>query len=231
MDNKKVAFIICGNDQQFLNECFAWLDFLKVPEGIEVEVLTVCDASSMLRGMQEGRESTDAKYKVYLHQDVFILNRNFIQDILDIFSSDEKIGIIGMVGVKSMPPDGIMWSTKRVGAIYTCRHKPFDYSEYTYHMRDEKGELALHDVVAVDGFLIATAYDVPLRTELFDGWDFYDVSTSFEYKRHGYRVVVPKQEVPWCLHDDGTILSLWDYDKYRHIAMQEYSDFIGKCAK
>lgn len=30
------------------------------------------------------RESDD-KYKVYLHQDTFIINKNFIYDIIDIF--------------------------------------------------------------------------------------------------------------------------------------------------
>lgn len=227
MNENKVAFIICTNNDQFLNECLVWLEFLNVPDGIEIEVLTITDAPSMLLGMQEGRESTDAKYKVYLHQDVFILNRNFIRDILDIFGADDKIGMIGMAGVQSMPPDGMMWSEKLVGAIYTKGIRTMDYADYQYEMRDENDDLALYDVVSVDGFLFATAYDVPLRPELFEGWDFYDVSTSLEYKRKGYRVVVPKQKMPWCLHDDGTILSLWNYDKYRRIAIEEYSDFIG----
>ncbi|MBP3421808.1 MAG: glycosyltransferase [Lachnospiraceae bacterium] len=227
MNENKVAFIICTNNDQFLNECLVWLEFLNVPDGIEIEVLTITDAPSMLLGMQEGRESTDAKYKVYLHQDVFILNRNFIRDILDIFGADDKIGMIGMAGVQSMPPDGMMWSEKLVGAIYTKGIRTMDYADYQYEMRDENDDLALYDVVSVDGFLFATAYDVPLRSELFEGWDFYDVSTSLEYKRKGYRVVVPKQKMPWCLHDDGTILSLWNYDKYRRIAIEEYSDFIG----
>lgn len=228
MNEKKIAFIICTNNEQLLDECLTWLGFLNVPDDFEVDVLTITDAKSMLLGMQEGRESTDAKYKVYLHQDVFILNRNFIRDILDIFHTDNNIGMIGMAGVRAMPSDAKMWSGKYVGNIYTQAIDPVDYSQYTYRIRNEKGELTLHDVVAVDGFLFATAYDVPLRTDLFDGWDFYDVSTSLEYKRKGYRVVVPKQEVPWCLHDDGTILSLWNYDKYRHIAMKEYTDFIDE---
>lgn len=219
MNNKKIAFIICSNDELLLNEALNYLQLLHVPEDMETDLLIIKDAKSMLLGMEEGIQSTDAKYKVFMHQDVLILNRDFIQNIIDIFQSDSQIGLIGMVGSPQMPPDGVMWNNERVGNCYGFKKSISSY---------EKPDQAYTDVVAVDGLLMATAYDIPLRTELFDGWDFYDVSTSFEYKRRGYRVVVPVQKEPWCLHDDGIILSMWNYDKYRHIAMEEYPDFIPR---
>ena len=75
---------------------------------------------------------------------------------------------------------------------------------------------------AVDGLLMATSYDIPWRTDLLEGWDFYDVSQSFEFRKKGYKIVVPVQKCPWCLHDDGVILNLWNYDKNRRICMKEY---------
>ena len=36
----------------------------------------------MTSGYNNAMKKTDAKYKVYLHQDVFILNHNFLMDIL-----------------------------------------------------------------------------------------------------------------------------------------------------
>lgn len=38
-------------------------------------------------------KSSDAKYKIYLHQDVFILNKNFLFDLLYYFS-DKSTGMI-----------------------------------------------------------------------------------------------------------------------------------------
>lgn len=219
MNENKIAFIICSNDELLLGEALNYLNLLEVPEGMETDLLVIREAKSMLEGMEEGRQSTDAKYKVFMHQDVLILNRNFIQDIIDIFYSDSKIGLVGMVGSPKMPPDAVMWHNERVGNCFGFR-KNVDNSEPFLD--------ACQDVDAVDGLLMATAFDVPLRKDLFDGWDFYDVSTSFEYKRAGYRVVVPNQRKPWCLHDDGMVLSMWNYDKYRHIAMEEYPEFIPK---
>ena len=46
-----------------------------------------------------------------------------------------------------------------------------------------------------------TLYDA--IKDLFDGWDFYDISQCQEFRRTGYKVVVPKQEEAWCIHDDG----------------------------
>ena len=81
------------------------------------------------------------------------------------------------------------------------------------------------DVEAVDGLLMVTKEDLPWREDLFDGWDFYDVSQSFEFRKKGYRVVVPEQKKPWCAHDDGT-MNLWSYDGYRKIFLTEYASML-----
>ncbi len=55
----------------------------------------------------------------------------------------------------------------------------------------------------IDGMLMATQYDLPWREDLFMRWDSYDASQSQEFIRHGYQVVVPAMDHPWCLHDCG----------------------------
>lgn len=47
-------------------------------------------------------KNTDAKYMVYLHKDVFIIERNFIIKAVDIFNIDSLIGMLGMVGTKKL---------------------------------------------------------------------------------------------------------------------------------
>ena len=58
------------------------------------------------------------EYKVFMHQDVFILNKNLIEDLISIFHSNAQIGMIGMAGSKKMPKDCIMWSDKLIGNIF-----------------------------------------------------------------------------------------------------------------
>ena len=167
----------------------------------------------MTSGYNEGMRASEAKYKVYLHQDVFIVNPDFIQDILDIFRRDELIGMIGMVGAQRLAHNGIMWEGSRCGGLYDWR--------ITHTEESWMEETGFREVEVIDGFLIATQYDIPWREDLFDKWDFYDCSQSKEFARRGYKVVVPKMEKPWCLHDSGYV-SMKDYDGERQKFLEEY---------
>ena len=220
MNSNRVCFIICTNNEIFLNECRIYLEQLFIPKGMEYELLCVTEARSMLSGYREAIEQTDALYKVFMHQDVFILNRYFLHDIISIFNDDDNIKIIGMMGARQMPPDFVMWEGDRTGNILI--HGEVFNPSYRYDMQKDGYE----DVSVADGFLLATKGDVILKDSLFDGWDFYDVSICAEQKRLGKRIVIPNQLSPWCLHDDGHILSLFNYNKYRLIAMKEYSDIF-----
>ena len=108
MDNKKIAFIICSNNELLLNECLNYLSLLKVPENYSTDILVIKDAKSMTSGYNEAMEASDAKYKIYMHQDVFILNPNFLVDILEVFAQDRKTAMIGVIGSMIMPASGVM---------------------------------------------------------------------------------------------------------------------------
>lgn len=215
LDEKKICFIICANDDLFMDECMRYLYALEVPEGMETEMVEIRDAVSMAAGYNEGMAASSAKYKVYMHQDVFLVNRYFIHDIVRIFQSDTAIGMIGLVGNLDVPKEGVMWTGRRV----MLGPESIPWKEYRYRMED-----GIWTVECADGLLLATQYDVPWREDLFDGWDFYDVSQSFEMRRRGYKVAVPVQNHEWFIHDDRMILRLWDYDRYRKIFHREYLD-------
>lgn len=219
MEENKICFIICVNDDLFFNECKRYIHWLEVPEGIEVELLEIREAQSMAGGYNEGMNSSNAKYKVYLHQDCFIVNKYFIQDIIAIFSSDSSIGMIGLNGTEKLSENGIIWSSHRVPESYELY---IGWENYQYNLKKD----GWWEVEAIDGVLMATQYDIPWREDLFDGWDFYDLSQSFEMRRRGYRVIVPRHKRFWYQHDDKPILSLWDYNKYRRKFMEEYGAFF-----
>ena len=224
MNDKKICFILCINSQLFYEECICYIQRLIIPDGYEVEVIGVTEAESMAKGYNEAMRASDAKYKVYMHQDVFIMYPYFLQSVLDIFASDEKIGMIGVIGVEKMPVDGVMWHDWRVGKLYIEKivdvFDKLSYETYQYQLKD-----GLWKVQAIDGLIMITSKDIPWREDVFDGWDYYDVSQSMEMLRIGYKVVVPEQLLPWCLHDDG-ILNLKNHDKYRRLCLQEYPEFF-----
>ena len=94
MNDKKICFIICYNDDKYISECLHYINRLTVPDGYLLDVLTVKNADSMTSGYNAAMNETDAKYKIYMHQDVFIVNINLLEDILKIFE-DKNVGMLG----------------------------------------------------------------------------------------------------------------------------------------
>lgn len=214
--NNEICFIICTNNPVYAEECIYYIKRLNVPEGFRTEILTVEEAASLAAGYNEAMQCSQAKYKVYLHHDTFVVNPDFIKDCLDIFLGNPQIGMLGNVGVKNMPASGVMWDADRYGMLY-------EQHIYETELLSNAFDPALPylEVDAIDGFLMVTQYDLPWREDLFDKWDFYDCSQSMEFIRQGYRVVVPNMKAPWCVHDCGFI-NLENYDTERQKYVAEY---------
>lgn len=223
MMNNQVAFIICTNNTLYYEECIRYIEDLEIPEGCSIEIFGIQDAESMAQGYNAGMQASAAKYKVYLHQDTFILNRKFIYDIIEIFNMDHEIGMLGVIGTDRLPSDANCYLSWNIGNIEAYNGKSTIDGEL-FQIKTK----AYIEVNAIDGLIIVTQYDVPWREDFLDGWDFYDVSQSLEMQRNGYKVVVPYQEHAWCYHDCG-VSKLKEYDKYRKIMLQEYQDiFCGE---
>lgn len=215
-DIGQMCFIICSNNPIYAQECIYYIRHLAVPEGMEITILTVEDAASLTSAYNEAMCSSQAKYKVYLHHDTFIVNPYFISDCLAVFAQDERIGMLGNIGVVSMPASGVMWDGNRYGMLYE-QH----IYETELLARPVNSEAKYMQVEAIDGFLMVTQYDIPWREDLFTGWDFYDCSQSMEFIRNGYKVVVPQMKQPWCVHDCG-FLNLKNYEEEREKFIREY---------
>ena len=221
MNNNKICFITCVNDMEMYNECVKYLSYLNVPDGYEVDNIYIEDAVSMTQGYNEAMKASDAKYKVYLHQDVFIINKNFIYDIINIFNKNEDVGLIGVAGAKVLPTNGVWWeSANKRGKVYDSHTGKMELLD----LGDVKEDY--DSVQGIDGLIMITQYDVPWREDIFDGWHFYDLSQSTEFIRTGYEVAVPKQDDVWCIHDCGLVNVRNGYENYRRIFLEEYSGEI-----
>jgi hypothetical protein len=198
MNDKKISFIYCTNDGMLYEESSAYVGSLAVPDGYDIELIPIEGASSMTAGYNEAMRRSDAKYKVYLHQDVFIIHPRFIYDMLSLFRNNANIGLLGVIGAKTIPANGIWWeSGDKVGTVYDS-HQGYMQLILAHEVIRE-----YEMVQVVDGLLMVTQYDLPWREDLFQSWHFYDASQCMEFAKAGYAVAVPKQEKPWCLHDSG----------------------------
>ena len=61
MNQNKIAFIICTNNQLYFNECQYYIHNLILPEGMELDVIGITEAPSMCAGYNAGMQSSDAK--------------------------------------------------------------------------------------------------------------------------------------------------------------------------
>lgn len=213
-DEHKICFIICTNNEQRLLECIMYLSLLHIPDGYNTDVITVTDAISMAAGYNEAMRASNAKYKIYLHQDTFIVEPCFLDDMLKLFQADSEIGIVGITRNREFSVDKSIW------------HENDEFVRWVAEMMCDETETPKYgyeEVEAVDGLLMATQYDLAWREDLFCGFDFYDISQCMEFKRAGYKTVIPKKGKDWVIHTCG-IPSLWNYNDGRGILLQEYPE-------
>lgn len=224
MNQQKISFIMCSNDKIQADECRLYIEQLLIPEGYEIETLVVTEAESMTSGYNEAMNVSDAKYKVYLHQDVLIIKPDFLHVMLALFQKHPEVGMFGVVGNESIAEDGGMWSDglwRRTGEILVDRVYDKGYSFFA------RADGEFSEVITLDGLLMVTQYDIPWREDLFRGWDYYDASQSVEFWKAGYKVVVPYMDTPWCLHDND-LVNMTKYDKWKNIFVREYREYYQK---
>ena len=217
MDPNKVSFITCVNKEEWYSECLLYLQHLELPPGMEAEYIPIRGAASMAAGYNEGMRRSQAKYKVYLHQDTLVVNKHLVQDLLQLFA-DPAVGLVGVIGCRSLPKTGVWWDGMRPygRVLHACE------AESTVDTVCRQPEGQYMEVEALDGLLLAAQQDIPWREDLFTGWHFYDISACKEFARRGYRVIVPQQEDFWCIHcpkEKPTAASYWEY---RKIFLREY---------
>lgn len=218
VNDKKIIFIICVNNELFFNECLYYIKHLHKPDGYEIDVVAMRSAASISSAYNAAMNGSDAKYKIYMHQDLFLLNKNIISDVLELFRRNPHIGMVGLIGTNRLPLDGIMYKAWNCGNAYASS------GDKAFLNCLSKNET---EVVALDGMFMATQYDIPWREDVIRHWDFYDISHSFEFIKRGYQLRVPGQEKPWCFHDCGN-LNLMQYDEEKKNFWAAYQDHLDK---
>ncbi|MGL4912713.1 MAG: glycosyltransferase family protein [Romboutsia sp.] len=215
MNNKKICFITAVNNDLQYNQCLFVIKLLKLPKDFELETIFIKNATSMCSAYNQAMEKSDAKYKVYIHQDTILTDMDFVQKVLDIFN-DDSIGMIGVCGAKKLHESGLWWESKnKYGKVLE------NGDEYLGILFFDEIENNYETVDAIDGLIMITQYDIKWREDIFDGWHFYDISQCFEFKKEGYKIAIPKQDKPWCIHTrNKTPINI--YEKYREKFVLNY---------
>ena len=154
----EAAFIICTNSERYLEECMFYIGKLKVPEDVNVSVIPVRDANSMTSGYNKAMHSSDAKYKIYIHQDMFLTNTDFLFDILKCFRENDNLAMLGVAGTEHLQ-DADAWSSLDIGGC--CSIGTFSgLGSVAVRPQVHNPDALYQEVDFIDGMLIATQYDL-----------------------------------------------------------------------
>ncbi|WP_219642359.1 glycosyltransferase family protein [Cohnella sp. CFH 77786] len=220
MNDRKICFITCVNDELQYEECLYYIGALDIPEGYQIDTIAIRNAASIFEGYNKAMASSNAKYKVYIHQDVLIVNKMFIHDILNIFSCPQ-VGLIGAVGARYIPENGVWWESKEIfGRVFDSHTGSMGLLAF------KQPEDLMIEVAGVDGLVMITQYDVKWRDDILNGWHYYDLSQSMEFIAEGYLVVVPKCQSPWFVHDCGVVNIMNGFDQNRVLFLKHYKKAI-----
>lgn len=217
-NQNKIAFIICYNNEQMMDECEYYINHLIVPDSCITEIIKIRDAKSLTQGYNLAMKKTDAKYKIYLHQDMMLINPNLLNELVEIFK-DESIGMIGTLGMDRLFPDADMHTYWNSGKTLNQTYQEIVSFDF---MAD--CTTSVQEVAAIDGMFMATQYDIEWD-EAITGWHMYDLSQCVRFLEKGYRICLPNTCEFWTLHDSGFCSNL-NYDKARKLLCDHYPQFF-----
>ena len=189
MNDRKIA-VIAQCDPNGVSSIRPYIDALDIPNGYEAELIEVRSDGNVADTYQRAMEQSDAKYKVYLAAGSILLRLNFFAEMLRVFE-EPAIGIMGIVGTAQLSTSG------ELGASPMLKGRLLYTDDTAFHGAVVEG--ATEEVMAVSNDLIATQYDIPWRRDLFHINCFFAEAQCIEFRRKGYRTVVPQQDAPWLL--------------------------------
>ena len=85
IDPHKICFIYCVNNDHYLFESLRSLKQLNIPDGFTFENRIIKNATGLTKAYNDAMKSSNAKYKIYLHQDIVVINPNFLNELITMF--------------------------------------------------------------------------------------------------------------------------------------------------
>ena len=212
MNDKKIA-VIAQRIGAGHSAMWSHLGEIDVLQGYEVELIEVPSGGAVAATYQRAMKASDAKYKVYLSSGSILLRPSFFHDMLQLFVQNPSIGAMGLVGTKQLSTTGIFEKSSLFkGKLLFSDGSRFEGADI---------EGSMDDVMVISGDMIATQYDIPWRMDLFQQDCFWAEAQCVEFKRKGYRVVVPRQKAAWLL------TKKWQ-EGYDEVSQQAFLDTYSK---
>ncbi len=221
INEKSIAYILCANDETYVKEVIKYISYQIVPEDYIVNVYVIYNAKSMTQGYNVGMKISDARYKIYIHQDTFIFDPDYTWNLVQELERNEY-QMLGVAGAGKMSPDGVWWNCNPLDK-HLCLYQDTVLSMLPSVTESPDNEFV--PTVCLDGVLIATSVDMEWREDLFSNFHFYDVSQSYGFFLSGYKVGIYNNKRVGVLHEMSVSKNPHteqEYELSRQKFVQEY---------
>jgi GT2 family glycosyltransferase len=164
--------------------------------GVQYELIVIDNTNnrySIFEGYNLGIEKANFPFLCFLHDDLHFLTNNWGQTVLNRFSSDQKLGAIGVSGSPYYPAmPGAWWST----GIYTKYIAVADSATnglqtlYAEYQPVQNNQLP---VVLLDGMWLCIRKSIfehiQFDSNTFKGFHHYDMDICLQIHQLGYKLI------------------------------------------
>lgn len=133
-----------------------------------LDIVKVEGSESLGQNYNAGMRQAVYQTKVFIHQDVDLMEIDWLFKLVKIFADYPDVGLVGMVGTTVMPQRGFWWESGQEhirGELYSGKEK----ADWRFMPM-----IFPTDVQCVDGFFMATNRDIPWDDSL-RGFHCYDM--------------------------------------------------------
>ena len=153
-----------------------------------LDIIIVTGNFSIFHNYNQGASRSKFPIKVFIHQDVCLLDTSWIFKIIGSFYMYPSCGLIGFVGTTKLLNRGMWWESGVEyihGELFSGKEK----ANWVFKSISEPIK-----VECVDGFFLATNRNIMWDTTL-DGFHLYDLDYCREIKKAGYDIMVVPHKV------------------------------------
>ncbi|MCL9809095.1 glycosyltransferase [Flavobacterium luminosum] len=185
-----ISIIICSREPRISEELS---QNIEKTIGCPYELIVIDNSEntySIFEAYNLGIQKSKGDFWCFMHDDILLHTKNWGVELISIFDSDNKIGLIGVAGAKmktKMP--STWWDCPEDQKILNIiQHFPNNRKENWFLGFNEK---QCEEVAVIDGVFMMGKKDNAIHfDERLKGYHNYDIYLSMVYKLNGYKIMV-----------------------------------------
>ena len=193
-ENLKISIVICGGGKANTKSLFGNIE---KTVGFSHEIIYINNSQNkytIFEAYNLGIKRSSGLYICFIHDDILFHSKGWGPTLIELFQ-DSSVGLIGIAGSKSktkMP--SLWWRCPKEDKFFNIiQHTPY---KGRVEWNSGFGSNSTEEVVVIDGvFMAARKDDLIFFDTTMKGFHNYDLNISFEYKKHGYKIIVTNEVV------------------------------------